>query len=102
MHAVIAAHDARRARDAVAITINPGELASAASELHDATLAHEPRFVAIEHAEDAGIRDAKDVAGDALTPTAGDPHAGIRAEIVEAAQRRGGAEMARIAPQPLR
>src|SRR5262245_24859486 len=102
MSAVIAARDARRARDTVPITINPRDFASATSEIHDATLAHEPGFVTVEHAEDARVRDAIDVADDALAPPAREPHAGIGAEIVEAARRRGGAQMARIAAQPLR
>src|SRR5262245_42588153 len=102
MNPVIAAHDARRARDAVSIAIRPRDLASAASEIHDAPLAHEPGFVTVEHAEDACVRDAIDVADDSLTPPARDPHAGVRAEIVEAARRRGGAEIARIVVQPLR
>ena len=102
MHAVIAARDARGARNAVSIAISPRDLAPTASELHDATLAHEPSFVAIEHAEDARVRNAIDVADDALTPTARDPHAGIRAEIIKATRCSCGAKMARIAPQPLR
>ena len=102
MSPVIAARDARRARDEVSITISPRDLASAASEIYDATLAHEPGFVTIENAEDARVRHAIDVADDALTPPAGDPHSGVRAEIVEAAGRRGGAEIARITAQPLR
>lgn len=102
MSPVIAARDARRARDAVSIAISPRDLATTVRKIHDATLAHEPGFVTIEHAEDARVRDAIDVADDALTPPARDPHAGIRAEIVKTARRRGGAEIARIAAQPLR
>ena len=72
MGTIIPARDARRARDAVSIAISPRDFASAASEIHDATLAHEPGFVTIEHAEDARARDAIDVADDALTPPARD------------------------------
>jgi len=57
--------------------------------MHDATFAQEPSFVTIEHAENARVRDAIDVADAALTPPASGPLAGLRAKIVEAARRRG-------------
>src|SRR6188508_2479922 len=101
MNSVITAGDACGARSVVPIPISPRDLSATASELHDATLTHEPRFVAIENAEDACFRDAIDVADDALTPAARGFHAGIRAKIVEAAQRSGRAKIACIAPQPL-
>src|SRR5262245_11841464 len=72
MSPVIAARDARRARDAVPITIGPRYLVSAAIEIHDATRAYEPGFVTVEHTEDARARDAIDVADDALTLPAHD------------------------------
>src|SRR5689334_10467655 len=101
MSSVVPARDAHGARNAVPIMISPREFASASSELHDATLANEPGFVAIEHTEDVCSGDAIDVADDALAPTARGLHAGIRTKIVEAAPRRRGAEVACMAPQPL-
>src|SRR5262245_36444014 len=97
MSPVIAARDARRARNAVPITIGPRDLASAAIEIHDATRAYEPGFVTVEHAEDSRVRDAIDVADDALTLQARDLHAGKGTEVVEAARRSRGAHIARIA-----
>src|SRR6185503_9513826 len=102
MRAVVAARDARRAGDAVAISIRPRRAAYASSELHETTLAHEARFVTIEHTEDTRIRDAIDVADDAFAPAARGPHARVRAEIVQPARRGRGTEMARGVAQPFR
>ena len=102
MDPVIAARDARHIADGVAISIGPRLDADAAIELHDATLADEVRFVPIEHAEDARIRDAIDVADDAFAAAARGRHAGIRAEIIESPRRARSSDMARNAAQPPR
>jgi hypothetical protein len=100
MHAVVAACDARRAGDAVAISISPRDATATAIELHDTTLALEARLVTIEHTEDAWS-DAIDVTDDSFAASARRSHAGIRAEIVEPAARRRAADIAGISAQPL-
>ena len=102
MHAVVAARDTPRAGDAMAISIRPRRAASASSELHETTLAHVARFITVEHTEDTRIRDAIDVTDDAFAPAARDPHAGVRAEIVQPARCGRGTEMSRGPAQPFR
>src|SRR5688572_25741854 len=108
MRAIVAARDARGRHDAISIAIDPRRLAAAANELDLASLAHEPRlaaragFVPIEHAEDARIRDAIDIAGNAFATRSRAAHAGISAEIVEPTARRRGADIACGVAQPSR
>lgn len=100
MGAIVAADDDGKARNAVAIAIDPRSRTRATRKLDDAALAYEARFVAIEDSKHATAADAIHVARDLRARMAGDAKTGIRAAIVHSPPSRAGTDVTRDAPQP--